>query len=428
MNTSWSTLKKTLADRGKLHPTFLTVVSVNSDRLKVNKFEPLLISRYADKLADLIEKCLTLKREIQELEILAVKAAVDYDLFVVTSAIDEESETLKLYDDAKAVKIKWENNAAATFGDTSPLNSGFKAVSQGTSESTSAEVATDHRLAELIKKRWSSVRAYQAAYHSRYNEPGNAHNYAQRADNLKRILQSELEEAAQRAIALNSGLKTVYAWTPGQLPGSFDASTLDDFAVWVLEARRELAHRTEGESLFDLVVPLVQPWLQNGVGLIAKDAFDKALGTPTDKPVVLPFEITRDLFLGQDVRLKGVGLAFGNKFKPVIGSGIDAAETSGRFARLSAALISPKQVASDGSEGQRPTVILGNVGLHQSGIPDAYYDDVAVENISPFGKWEIHLHPWIVWKNGDVNKLSDGVGEEPILDLKLTFRAYSPAR
>lgn len=428
MSNNWSALKETLVKKGRLHSSFLQVISVTPDSLSAERFEPLLVARNNERLADLLEKCMTLRREIQELEILAVKAAVDYDLFLATSAIDEEAEILRLNNASKAVRVKSESAAASAFGDLSPINSGFKTISDGNSQSLSEELTAGTRLAELIKNRWSNVRTYQAAYHSRYNEKGNAHNYAQRAGNLTRILKRELGEAVQRAVALESGLNTIYGWTPGPLPANYDMFSLDDFVLWALAARRELGLRSEGESTFDIVVPLVQPWLQNGAGLIAKDVFDKAIGTPTDQPIVLPFDVSKSLFLGQDVRLRGVGLAFGNKFKQVVASGIDGAETSGRFARLAATLVTPKQVSASGAESQRPAITLGNVGLHQSGRPDAFSDDVAVENIYPVGKWEVHIHPWIVWKNGDVNKLSDGVDTNPILDLKVTFRAYVPAR
>lgn len=60
--------------------------------------------------------------------------------------------------------------------------------------------------------------------------------------------------------------------------------------------------------------------------------------------------------------------------------------------------------------------------------PAAFYEGVCIDNISPFGVWELQLHPWIVWKDATAQKLNSGVLKEKIRDLKLMFRVYSPAK
>ncbi|CAB3715751.1 hypothetical protein LMG24238_04500 [Paraburkholderia sediminicola] len=425
----WTQLKKLLVKKGVLDKIFITPISVSRREAAADKFEPLLISTQIDKLGDLIEKCMALRREIRELEVLAVKSIMDYELFIKTSAIDEEAEKIKLLRSAKEAEKQGEDSAATAFGTTAPLNSGFAAISEGRSVGLDHELTAGDRLAELIKARWSSVREYQASYYSRYKESGNAHNYTERVRNLKTIIEEEMSEAMDRAIALDVGLKSIYGWSPAPAPAKIDLVVLDAFVVWVLKARRGVNSRSERETSFDITVPLVQPWSNKAHGIINRDVFDQAIKSPTDQPILLRFDIDRSIFFDQDVRLKGFGLAFGNKCQILQTSGIDRIQTADGFARIAAIVATPEQTYSNGDKYKRPPIILGNIGPHQSGQPTAFVDGALIENICPVGSWEIRLHPWIVWKESDAKKISDGIEDENsrIRDLKIMFRVYLPA-
>src|SRR5689334_23358519 len=137
--------------------------------------------------------------------------------------------------------------------------------------------------------------------------------------------------------------------------------------------------------------------------------------------------ITRVVFRQNKARLKGIGLAFGNKFGLIAASGIDSIQTADSFTKLYATIITPPQTAADGTNYSRPAVTLGNVGLHYQGTPQAFTDGPAIENLTPFGDWEIQLHPLAVWKDWHVQMLKDGIGGQPIRDLKIMFRAYVPS-
>jgi hypothetical protein len=425
---SWKDLKKDFVDRGKLHSVFTRPLKVSRGTTLPQKFEPLLLSIHIDKLEDLCEKCMALRREIRELEILAVKSIMDYELFLKTSVIDEESETIRLLQDSKAAEKLSLDAAATAFGNSPALNNGFSLTSAGRSKALDKELKGITRLKDLIKERWADVRSYQQAYYARYTEPGNAHNYGQRAENLHTILQKELAEALDRAAALDLGLKTIYGWSGGELPKEVDLATLDNFVIWVLEARRQIAWRAEKETCFDVVIPLVQPWSGGKYGLIRKAKFDDAIAASTSDPISLRFDIDPKIFRDQDVRLKGIGLSFGNKFGLVIESGIDRIQTADEFAKLSAFVVTPEQTSADGTKYRRPNINLGNIGLHDSAQPLAFVEGIAVTNINPIGSWEILIHPWMVWKEADELKLSEGVGGERIKDLKLTLRAYVPGK
>jgi hypothetical protein len=425
---SWNELKQKLVKQRVLHPVFTTTLKISYEVASRQKFEPLLISTHIEKLEDLCEKCLALRREIRELEILAVKGIMDYQLFQKTSAIDEEAETIRLLKTSKIAEKQGLDAAATDFGNTPALNKGFSTTSTARSQALEQELKGVDRLAELIKERWSDVRSYQQAYYARYTEPGNAHNYSERAQNLLAILKEELAEALARAIALDLGLKTIYGWSPDALPTEIDMPTLDRFVIWVLEARRGVSWRAERETCFDVVIPLVQPWSNGKDGLISAAKFNAALGAGTGQPITLRFDMDATTFLNQSVRLKGIGLSFGNKFGLVVESGIDRIQTADEFAKLAAVIVTPEQTGADGTKYRRPDISLGNIGLHDSGQPLAFVEGIAVTNIDPVGSWEISLHPWMVWKEADALKVSDGVRGERIKDLKMTFRVYVPAK
>jgi len=50
----------------------------------------------------------------------------------------------------------------------------------------------------------------------------------------------------------------------------------------------------------------------------------------------------------------------------------------------------------------------------------------AVENLSPFGDWNIVIHPFLVWKDGSHRNISDPYLSDTIRDLKLGLRFYVP--
>ena len=427
MTTGWTTLKLDLVNKGALSEVFTTHKPVEWKDVNTSKHEPLLIGKHADKLSEAMERCLVIRREIRELEILAVKSAVDYELFVKTSALDEEMETLKLLIPAKDKERKGHEAAVAEFGKTTSTDRGFGAISDGRAAGLAEEIVSAKRLETLIQGRWKDVRDYQAAYHERFNEAGNAHNYGERAANLHKIFTKEVTEAAERAIALASGIKSIYSWATDPLPNKLDLAALDDFALWLIDVRKGMALLSERETPFDLVVPLVQPWAGKGVSLMTQSDFDTAIKSGVGNPVTLKFTIDKNVFFGQDVRLMGVGLAFGNKYGLIPASGIDSIQTADGFVRLAATVVTPAQLSPDGNRYNRPPITLGNVSLHQSGQPTAYAEGVNVENVNPTGDWEIRLHPWVVWKDANPQKLSDGILTERIRDLKLMFRAYAPA-
>jgi len=428
MSTTWLELRRSLVERGQLHEVFDSLSDVSWGRNPKQYYEPLLITEHIERLSDLVDRCLSLRRDIRDLEILAVKSGAEYELFIKTSELDEEIEKLRLLANSRQLESEGHKSATENFGDASTIERGYKAISMGLHNALQDEVSNATKIAALIEDRWKQVRSFQAAYRERFTESGNAHNYGERASSLMRILGLQVTEALGRTEALRIGLKSIYSWDATELPNLLNLATLDEFAVWLLRVKQELGLRNEHETVADQVVPLVQPWFEAGSSVMKREEFDAAIGQTTDSPVTLRFSLDRRAFFGQEVRLKGVGLAFGNRFGLIPTSGVDSIQTADSFARLSIKIRTPLQNTTEGDEYRRPDIVLGNVSLHQNGQPAAFYEGVCIDNISPFGVWEFQLHPWIVWKDATAQKLNSGVLKEKIRDLKLMFRVYSPAK
>jgi hypothetical protein len=140
-------------------------------------------------------------------------------------------------------------------------------------------------------------------------------------------------------------------------------------------------------------------------------------------PITLSFDLPQNTLLDPRARLKGVGVSFGNDFEIVMGGGIDRNQTADVFTRLTLKITTPPQVREDGTTYHRPELMIGDVGLHSASARSSVEGN-AIENLSPFGTWNIVIHPLVVWKDGIRKFISDSQYSPPIKDLKLALRFY----
>src|ERR1700730_13210955 len=92
----WFEHKKRLTKKGLIHEIFTELHRVSFKLDPKQDLEPLLLSRHAQRMGELVDRCLALRKDIRELEVLEVKAATDYDLFKNTSTLDEQIDILRL--------------------------------------------------------------------------------------------------------------------------------------------------------------------------------------------------------------------------------------------------------------------------------------------------------------------------------------------
>lgn len=423
----WFEHKETLVDKGLVDEIFLALdkFHFDVDVGLANEFEPLLIARHAQRLGELIDRCLAIRKDIRELEVLAVKAATDYELFKSTSTLDEQMDILRLQLASKASDQAGFKGAATTFNKTSTLESGLTEIAKGRDAALAEDLKNSSDIKTLTASRWKSLRDYQDAYHARHTEPGNAHNYGERAKLLLEVLTVLMREALARTAALGKGIKQVYQKQLLDVPNSVTLQTLDQFAVWALKTIQSLSRAAEQETVSEVIIPLVQPWLLSRGALIKEDDFNLAVsGAAERKPISLSFDLPDTSFLKPRMRLRGIALSFGNKSEIIGGSGIDRNQTADAYTRLAVTITTPPQQGEDGKY-QRPSVLIGDVGLHATGRA-SMVEGTVLENLSPFGKWKLDIHPLLVWKDASERLVSEPTFSDQIRDLKLTLRFYVP--
>jgi hypothetical protein len=413
----WSEHKARLSARGLMPAIFTQLDNLSFEPNEALKFEPLLVTRHSQRLSELMERCLAIRKDICELEVLSCKAATDYELFLSTSAIDEQTDVLRLLKDSKANEQAGFQKAAAAFKTTATLEKGLSEVAKGRDAALAEDLKTSDTLEDLIHNRWQTLRDYQDKYHARHTADGNAHNYGQRAERLLDVMTVLLQEALARAAVLAAGIQQIYGVEITDVPTSTTLATVDQFAVWTLRTIRALSHVAETEIVSELVVPLVQPWLlPGGQPLIEARDFDHAVAAAGQEGAIsLTFNLLPNSLLDSRVRLKAIGIAFGNKYSRVDTSGIDRNQVVDSYSRLALKVVTPA----------KSTVLIGNVSLHGAS-PTSAVEGPPIENLSPFGIWKIEIHPFMIWKDGTPQTISSMTHSDPIRDLKLSLRFYVP--
>lgn len=426
----WVKLKKRLVAGNLLDPVFDDMLGrgVKAARRHVRRgafYEPLLLENNLQQLSSHLDRALAFRRELRELEVLAVKAASEYDLFRLQSPLGLALDLERLEREEKAIGAAAHEAAEGEFGNADALARGFAAIAGGTGRQLREAIAGAGREEALLRQIAANSAAYQDAYWARHNEPGNAHNYAERARLVGLLYGQDWLIGQAKAQAVAAGYARIHGSGAPVLPALDGVDGLDRLVVWTREMVELLQIRTSEEVEYDLVVPLVQPRTAGGERLVTPAEFSTAVQRTDNgrRPLRLRFTLPPAMFTGlAGARLRRVGLAYGMTKDLVEGSGIDQNATIFAPYRYRARIATPLQAAAgSAAERSRPPVQLGDVSLY--GGSHAYSDGQEVTNLDPAGTWEIEVHPVPVVKD-DASKAPVFIGgvENRWLDLKLFLR------
>src|ERR1700686_2179476 len=141
--TEWRANKEKLVESGSLHRVFIHTADENGlagpqQARKIAKseplvYEPLLFESWLKDLAQLADRVLAYRREGRELEVLAVRAAMDYERGQSLIAIDRDTQKLLVQRSVKERARTTQDTAAKAFGTVGPTDVGFTALAQGRS-------------------------------------------------------------------------------------------------------------------------------------------------------------------------------------------------------------------------------------------------------------------------------------------------------
>lgn len=434
----WRTLKQSLITKAELHPLFKEDVDStikermskweqdkNSKDLKL-RYEPLLIETILKNLSELLDRVLGYRKEARELEVLAVKAASEYDLFLQQHAIEQKLEVLKLRTTQKKIFVKGFSDSAQNFGNSEDVTKGLQSTLTTLSNSYDQELKDIEDETNLLKEKWSVLEGFYLAYHNRHRDPGNAHNYSERAERIYELLGEDLSECYQMAISLSTGLEMIYGKKIIDLPHPSEASFIDNLVKWCRNQIYEYEARSDDEIEYDCIIPLVQPTAPLNKSLVSAQDFDKAVKQAVGNEIKLVFTLPSEVFFSDEfVRVKSIGLCYGSKPQILSASGTDLNATFESYARLRASILTPIQTLPDGTTYHRPPIRMGNVGVFSAGVPLAHVSGQNCQNINPVGEWIITIDQLAIYKDRDILKASIGVEGRPMLDLKLFLKIRS---
>jgi hypothetical protein len=410
-NISWSVFKKNLQRRSKWLDAFTEsaigqAIEIVKQKPR-NYYEPLLLETVLKEAAGALDRCLALRREAYELEIAAVKAAADYELFLQLLPIDAKLETVALATERLRGEESGYREAASTF----TSDKGFRKHDETLSVSAQAALAAADKLQKLLDDRWKLREQFEAGYNLRHTTPGNAHNFKERMERIIPLLADDLQEGYEKLIAASIGIKTICN-KDFPIPELQGEKVLDELVIWTREAIRFLELEKQQEVSYELIIPLTQKWRPSENPILSYEDLKKSIEKPGPQKII-SFELS-DVFFNQErVRLRGVGLSVGTT---PVGLDFGSIERFGYW-RLRATIHTPKQpkVTKRGGYYERPPVVLGNVAVHSHAVTVAMASGTECRNVDPRGKWTIVLNRLGVWSD---NK-EWSIEKDLIQDLKL---------
>jgi len=432
MDSEWTRFKTSLAKQSPWIEAFVpdlnrriqaAIVAESSS----GSYEPLMIETLMRDLASVLDRSLSLRREARDLEIQAVKAAADYQLFCETFPLDLELELNRLEIERHKIDEEQAKAASAAFDastDKDPLARGFSITSAGSGQSSANAVKTAERSRELIVKKYDALRRYQEQYHHRHKAEGGSHNFQQRSNNVLRLLGQDLAEARAKASAAFLGIKTLFG-KEFALPSEASTDYLTDMVLVVRDAARFLEQEAQSEEAFDLTFPLVQPWLAhtgNAKALAENKALIAALKDPR-RPVEFDPSPIFEKFAR--VRITRVGASIGLLLDIGVNAVTGLPYDPGRSAKLGAYRLKielhlPKQQL----ETQTSRILtLGNVGILGTSSPLNVVDGLQVHNTSPKGLWRLYFHPFSVYSTIAQEPVEPSNQAELVSDVKIHVRA-----
>jgi hypothetical protein len=359
-----------------------------------------------------------------ELEILAVKAFADYELFKKNSNIEKQLEQESLRVSSLDLELKGYSTSADSFnGATSEqLAHGFADEMMTRSESARASLESARLSYQLIEEKYQNNLRYQEEYNTRHSQDGNAHNFAQRMRQVIRLLAEDFAEAQAKALAISTGFEMVFG---EQLPSPETASDslIDEIAVWAKSVMRKMESLSQSEVEYEIVVPLSQSWRGNSMRPLVEPAELEKIINSESRIKKITFSMDEVFFNQEHVRLRNVGLSFGNRSDALV-NGIRTSDFSVNFA-LRATIYTPEVTSPSDNKSKyhRPPIILGNVPNFAQASVLARETSLACFNINPVGIWTILLEAAAAWDNSGRMRIEDKLGvPRSIRDLKLHLR------
>jgi hypothetical protein len=362
----WNSLKGRLKEYGNWPATFDVPFEAGvKEQLKLvaaqeqNKLthNPRLVEPLLGDISTLVDRCLTYRNQGSQLEIQGVAASLNRIIADSTREVDQNIIKTNPSPDVAAVLAANYPAAAKHFqGSNSEIGAGtaIQVQAEGVSNAKLHDISITRIQLSLAPLQFTQDINRQLL--GRYNVPGNAHNYSQRFDRIRKLFESDIVSAYQRAMAAAVGLSKLFDYSD-PLPSPNGSDFLDDFVIWTRKAMR--AVNQIGESEIEIVRYI-------RIDAVPVGAFDHDF---------------TDVFAGMKyVRLRDLSVSF---------CGADADVTT-TVPRANASF--PVVMVLDGAQlGPRPVIALPGVNAFGAQRQTQTVSGGAVYNIDPRGNWSIRM-------------------------------------
>jgi hypothetical protein len=405
-------------------------------------YNPYLYEMLFSDVAKLLDRCLSYRRECADLEALAVRRALEFDLFEDLHKKQLQLQTLLA--STKALEKESEAFAAASndFAPQAP-EKGFRTLYGRSVDALSEQRTVEMQKGDISKAVLLRSREHQLTLQSRHTTRGHALNYIERRARLIALLVQDIREAYQKARAAKAGLEAQLKITsepaypfPALKEDERDVDFLDAFVLWARSVAHNYEIATKDEVQFDLVLPLVHPWtadlLPVGISptnpkrLVEAEIFNAAMKTDGKLTFSLRNALPTEAQV-KNLRVRAVGISIGVSQDYWTNYPIWTSKT------WSCVIIPPAQrdpLRQDPTaQLKRDPVIIGRAGIYRGDVVAQLNSGTEVWNVDPRTEdWTVVVNRLMNAPYGNINWVWPRNSDQ-ITDIKLHLRLTGePAR
>jgi hypothetical protein len=234
---------------------------IDALRNKQPEYEPMMFDTYINEVSNAIDRCLSLRREIQDIEASSIAYARQYLRFEKTSPLNKELDSSAgLETQASELSTSMLESAGAFPGGKDTLGPALSIQAKGAAKAQADSGVELARKSKLLTDRWNVLEQIHKEEVQQHQIPGFVLNFKERRDRYVSLLRRDLSEAWKKAIAVKAGIDLTFG--PNvvpSLPETTDRNALDQLVFWARDSIEFLERQRERETEFDLVIPVAQP-------------------------------------------------------------------------------------------------------------------------------------------------------------------------
>jgi hypothetical protein len=314
-------------------------------------YEPQMFEAWLRSSSELLDRCLTYRRDMGAFEVDGVRTGIDYLAFLRVTPIQRSLIDVGNQADVAEIQRLAQFNASNKYGQAPGIDkvaAGHELESQGHSRVAEQTKAKETLKTELQVLQFDASNEAQLAKFTAYLTPGSAANCAERYLRLAALLADDIGDAYRKLYSASIGIRQVLKVSsiPGATVNSIPAEiplfsgatgsraaieewvkkivkngsnsrapdVLDALVLWNRAVLRELERRTQREREVTIPIALNQPAGAAGAVILNDSDIQMALAGATGKAFVrIPIKLTQAClpFTAslETVRVVGVGLA-----------------------------------------------------------------------------------------------------------------------